>query len=71
GIQEIKEKFEEDQPPWRGAMISFEVKNIEKTKVELENKGVRFTTDIIELEGVKIAKCEDPDGNPLEIHERT
>ena len=69
GIQEVKEKFEKELPPWRGAMISFEVNDIENTKSHLEKIGVNFLTDIQEFGEVKVAKFEDPDGNPLEIHE--
>lgn len=69
GIQEVKQKFEGEITPWRGAMISFEVDDIEATQAELKKKGVYFVSGIRIFEEVKVAKFEDPDGNPLEIHE--
>lgn len=69
GIQEVKEKFKGEIPPWRGAMISFEVDNIETTHAELKKKGVHFVSGIKVFEEVKVARFNDPDGNPLEIHE--
>ncbi len=69
GIQELKKKFEGEIPPWRGAMISFEVNNIESTYAALKEKGIHFVSEIRIFEQVKVARFEDPDGNPLEIHE--
>ena len=69
GVQEVKEKFEGKVPPWRGAMISFEVDDIEAAQAELKKRGVHFVSGIRVFEEVKVARFEDPDGNPLEIHE--
>jgi catechol 2,3-dioxygenase-like lactoylglutathione lyase family enzyme len=50
-------------------MISFEVENIKSVYNELKEKGVNFVFGIREFGEVKVSRFEDPDGNPLEIHE--
>lgn len=50
--------------PGTNALISFYVDNLEDTKKELESKGVKFITEIIEIPNmVKMAVFIDPDGN--------
>lgn len=69
-LEEVRTRETSHRPPWGGAVVSFCVKNIEKVKAELENKGIHFTTDILVFEKVKVVQFEDPDGNRLELHER-
>jgi len=58
------ESPEEDFQPGKNAPINFVVDDIQKTKMELEEKGVKFLSDIVELpEKTKLALFEDPDKN--------
>jgi glyoxylase I family protein len=50
--------------------LAFEVENVEKTKLDLENKGIiSEPIRIDEFTGKKFTFFEDPDGLPLEIYE--
>jgi lactoylglutathione lyase len=55
------------------SQISFEVPDIDKIYRELQAKGVRFVMapQAREGEGIKLAKCLDPDGFTISIRERT
>jgi len=70
GLEEVKKRGVSQRPPWGGAVVSFQVNNIEKIKTDLEEKGINFATDVLIFERVKVAQFEDPDGNLLELHER-
>lgn len=70
GLEEVRNRGESVRPPWGGAVVSFQVENIEEAKSDLEKKGVNFTTEILIFEKVKVVQFEDPDGNRLELHER-
>jgi len=69
-LEEVRTREASHRPPWGGAVVSFQVENIEQAKADLEDKGIQFTTDILDFEKVKVAQFEDPDGNRLELHER-
>ncbi len=70
GLEEVRNKGTSNRPPWGGAVVSFQVLNIAAAKEKLERNEVRFTTDILVFEKIKVAQFKDPDGNLLEIHER-
>ena len=53
-----------------GTEIAFEVDDIQKTKMDLEEKGIVFTREIIEIApNMYLANFVDPDNNPLSIHQ--
>jgi predicted enzyme related to lactoylglutathione lyase len=59
-----KESKEEGFVAGKNPPINFMVNDIEKAKDELENKGVKFLSNIISLDGnIKLALFEDPDRN--------
>ena len=53
-----------------GTTPVFGVKNIEQSRTELENKGVKFDGDTVEIpDMVKLATFFDPDGNSYMLAE--
>jgi catechol 2,3-dioxygenase-like lactoylglutathione lyase family enzyme len=50
--------------------LEFHVDDFDAAKAELESRGVRFTTDVIDSGVCKQAIFSDPDGNALAIHHR-
>ena len=54
--------------PGMNAVVSMTVDDIVAAKKELEDKGVTFVGDIIEIPGhVKMAQFTDPDGNNFQL----
>ena len=54
--------------PGSNAVVTLEVDDINKSKKELEDKGVKFTGPIMEYPGhVKLASFSDPDGNQFQL----
>ncbi len=52
--------------------VTFVIKNLSQVCKELKKKGIEFTVDEFEVRpGVHIAMVKDPDGNVLELLERT
>lgn len=70
GLEEVGKRGKSCRPPWGGAIVSFQVKNIEKVRAGLESRGIHFVADILVFETVKVTQFKDPDGNLLELHER-
>jgi predicted enzyme related to lactoylglutathione lyase len=52
------------------APIALRVDDVAAARVELESRGVTFTTDLIDSGVCHQAIFEDPDGNVLDIHHR-
>ena len=50
--------------------FEFHVDDFDAAKAELENRGVKFVTDVIDSGVCKQAIFQDPDGNALAIHHR-
>src|SRR5262249_46105546 len=50
--------------------LEFHVDDFEAAKEELESRGVKFLTDVIDSGVCKQAIFQDPDGNALAIHHR-
>ena len=50
--------------------IALRVEDVEAARAELESRGVRFTSDIIDSGVCHQAFFEDPDGNVLGLHHR-
>ncbi len=52
-----------------GATIVLEVDDIEASKAELEDRGVKFIGGVFQYGAVKLAAFEDLDGNVLQIYQ--
>jgi predicted enzyme related to lactoylglutathione lyase len=50
--------------------IAFRVDDVAAARAELESRGVRFVSDIIDSGVCHQAIFEDPDGNALDLHHR-
>jgi predicted enzyme related to lactoylglutathione lyase len=50
--------------------LEFHVDDFDAAKAELESRGVKFVTDVIDSGVCKQAIFTDPDGNSLAIHHR-
>ena len=50
--------------------IALRVDDVEAARRELEEAGVQFQADTIDSGVCHMAFCEDPDGNPLILHNR-
>ena len=50
--------------------FEFHVDDFDAAKAELESRGVKFVTDVIDSGVCKQAIFQDPDGNALAIHHR-
>lgn len=70
GVSLYTEKYPSPIQPGQNAIVTFNVKDIARTKSEFESKGVKFIGAIIEIPGhVKLALFEDPDGNKFQLVE--
>ncbi len=56
--------------PQKNAHLSLHVEDIEKTRAELEAKGVVFQGDTFDTGVCYMALFTDPDGNDLMLHHR-
>lgn len=66
GVAQMNER--ESHKPGSNAVLTFTVDNIEQKKRDLESKGVKFTSDIMEVPGhVKLATFVDPDNNTFQL----
>jgi catechol 2,3-dioxygenase-like lactoylglutathione lyase family enzyme len=54
----------------RGAVVAFEVDDLDKTVVDLKAKNARFKLDIGASPVCRFAVIADPDGNDVIIHKR-
>ena len=52
-----------------GATLVFAVEDIEKTRAELEGKGIKLIGGVFEYGLVKLAAFEDLNGNVLQIYQ--
>ena len=52
-----------------GATVVFQVEDMEETKAELEDKGVKLIGGVFEYGSVKLAAFEDLNGNVLQVYE--
>ena len=67
---ESKETKEFNMHPGQNAIVCFTVDNLEKSRLELMQKGVTLLGDIVEVPGeVKMQLIRDPDGNLFHITE--
>lgn len=56
--------------PGCNAVVTIDVDDIAKTKIEFESRGVQFTSPIMELPGhIKLASFVDFDGNRFQLVE--
>jgi catechol 2,3-dioxygenase-like lactoylglutathione lyase family enzyme len=69
-LEEVRTRKPSQRPPWGGAVVSFQVREIETAKADLETKGIRFLSGVRDFGQVKIVQFQDPDGNLLELHQR-
>ncbi|RMG20072.1 MAG: VOC family protein [Methanobacteriota archaeon] len=54
----------------KGTEISFLVENLEEAIESLKSKGVKFTSEIVDIGSSKrVIHFEDPDGNPFSLYE--
>ena len=54
--------------PGQNAVVTLDVANIEESKALLEERGVQFFGEIMEVPGhVKLALFADPDGNKFQL----
>jgi catechol 2,3-dioxygenase-like lactoylglutathione lyase family enzyme len=53
-----------------GATLVFQVEDIDATRTELEDQGVKFIGGVFEYGSVKLAAFEDLNGNVLQIYQR-
>lgn len=68
--QEVDPEHGSPIKPGQNAIITLTVDNIVSAKAELEQKGVSFVGDIIEVPGhVKLVTFTDPDGNFFQLVE--
>lgn len=69
-LEEVPTRKPSQRPRWSGAVVSFQVKEIQKVKADLETRGIGFLSDVRDFGEVKIVQFQDPDGNLLELHQR-
>ena len=62
--------FGEEESRPNGGAIALQVDDVAAARAELESRGVKFHTDIIDSGVCHQAYFTDPDGNPLGIHHR-
>jgi predicted enzyme related to lactoylglutathione lyase len=58
------------QPGSKGAVVAFEVDDLDASVEALKAKGVPFVMDILDTPVCRMAVIEDPDGNHVTIHKR-
>lgn len=56
--------------PVRGALIAFEVTDLDGFVAQLKAAGVKFSKDIAETPVCRMAFALDPDGNEVLLHQR-
>ncbi len=61
---------ETHRPPVRGAVVAFEVRDLETAVAGLKAAGVRFRQDIFETSVCRLAVALDPDYNEVILHQR-
>lgn len=49
--------------------VGWSVGNLAELKGALESKGMKFDTDIVEVEGSKVLNFRDPDGHTMQLME--
>lgn len=60
----------EEMPPGTNAVVTMSVDNLEQSKAELTEKGVKFIGEVIEIPGqVKLQTFIDRDGNHFQLVE--
>ncbi len=57
-------------PGTKGAVVGFEVDDLDRFITMLKKKSVPFVVDILETPVCRMAVIEDPDHNHLTIHKR-
>ncbi len=57
-------------PGAKGAVVAFEVSNLDAFVKTLKEKSVPFVTDIFETPVCRMTVISDPDGNHITIHKR-
>ena len=57
-------------PGAKGAVVAFEVSDIEAFVQRMKERAVSFVTEIFETPVCRMAMIEDPDGNHIAIHKR-
>ena len=57
-------------PGAKGAVVAFEVSDLEAFMKRLKELGVTFVLDVMETPVCRMAVIADPDGNHLIIHKR-
>lgn len=61
---------QEQMPAGKNAVVTLTVENLEKTKLNLKKKNVKFMGDVLEIPGkVKMQTFQDVDGNMLQLVE--
>lgn len=70
GVGGYCEEYSKDDKPGQNMVLALTVDDIVSAKKELENKGVTFIGDILEIPGnVKMATFKDLDGNKFQLVE--
>ena len=57
-------------PGAKGAVVAFEVADLDAFVKTLKEKSVTFVVDVFETPVCRMAVIEDPDGNHITIHKR-
>ncbi|MFG6149267.1 VOC family protein [Halobacillus sp. B23F22_1] len=65
GVSSNKEKSRGQNP----TVLRFDVFSLESAVLELKSRGVEFIENRLDFDWGKIAVCNDPDGNRIEIGE--
>jgi len=58
------------QPAAKGAVVAFEVDDLQGAVARLKGAGARFTSEIMESPVCRSSIVRDPDGNEIIIHQR-
>ena len=61
---------EENPVPVRGAVVAFEVSDLDAEVARLQKLGVRFRREIVETPVCRFAIILDPDGSEIILHRR-
>lgn len=62
--------FIEDKPSGAGGgTIAFEVEDLDRLVSDLKEKGVAFSSDVIDTPVCRMAMCVDSEGNSLLLHQ--
>ncbi len=60
----------EHPAPIRGAVVAFEMSDLDSEVTRLRQRGVTFRRDITETPVCRFAVVQDPDGNEIILHRR-